>query len=386
LASIEKRVRLNKSTGKSTVHYYVRYYEGRGKDRRRKSLPGGFTRHHDAEVAMGRMLAEQAAGTFGQPSQDQLFSEEAEKWLEEKEPEVGVRTFIDYMQVVKNHLLPVFGDRQINQIKRDEIVEFRNKKDNEFSSRTTNKILRVLKMVFSYAEAAEHLGINPSHSVNSVTQTKDEMDFLGRLEPDEIDRFLEASPPDYHALFFTAIWTGAREGELFALKWGNVDFEGRRIQIRQTYDKYGYREPKSPTGKRSIVLSPELAEVLVKHKATLKANGKGTGTDDPVFQNRNGKPLIPSTVIRKLHATLERADIRKLRFHDLRHTYGALALSMGAPPKFVQNQMGHASLTITLDTYGHWMPSAYGEFGEIFDDFVHNLVSKDEEQPAPAPD
>ena len=106
MASIAKQVIPNKSTGKNTVRYYIRYYEGRGKNRKRCSLPGGFAKRHDAEVAMRRMLAEQAAGTFGKPSQDQLFSEEAGKWLEKIEPEVGIRTFVDYKQVVKNHLLP----------------------------------------------------------------------------------------------------------------------------------------------------------------------------------------------------------------------------------------------------------------------------------------
>jgi len=386
LASIEKKEIWNKKAGKLTTKFYVRYYEGRGKDRKRKSLPGSFTNKHIADTAMKRMLLEQAKGTFGQPDQEILFSEVAEKWLAKVEPEIGIRTFKDYKQVVNKHLLPVFGERRVREIKSGEIEEFRSGILKEVSPRTTNKILRILKMLFSYAEQNKYVQENPTRYVASVRQEKQEMDFLGRIEPDEVDRFLKAAAPEYLPLFCTAIWTGAREGELFALKWGNVDFNGRRIHIRQTYDKHGYREPKSAAGKRSIVMSPELTKVLVKHKATLRANGKGTGTDNPVFQNRNGKPLIPSTVIRELHATLKRVGIRELRFHDLRHTYGALAASMGAPPKFVQNQMGHASLTTTLDTYGHWMPSAYVEFGEIFDDFVHNLVSKDEKQPPPAPD
>ena len=368
MASIEPRKRLNKSTGKNTVRYYIRYYEGRGKNRKRCSLPGGFAKRHDAEVARRRMLAEQAAGTFGKPSQDQLFSEEAGKWLEKIEPEVGIRTFVDYKQVVKNHLLPAFGNRQINQIKPDEIVAFRNEKHKKLSPRTTNKILGVLKMVFAYSEEKEHLRENPARSVRRVKQTKEEMDFLGRVEPDEIDRFLEAAPPDYYPLFFTAIWTGAREGELLALKWGNVDLKKQRINIRQTYDPYGYREPKSKSGKRSIVMSPRLVEVLSEHKATLRKSGN----DDHVFQNTKGGPLNYANVIsREFHPALERAGIRSIRFHDLRHTYGALTASMGAPPKFIQAQMGHTSLVVTLDTYGHLMPSAYVGFGERFDDFVH---------------
>ncbi len=372
MASIEKREYISGRTGKKTTHYFVRYYEGRGASRKRKSLPGPFTKKHYAEAAFERMQLEQAKGTFGQPSQDALFRYVAEKWLAEKEPEVGVRTIIDYMQVVKNHILPVFGDRQINQIKLDEIVAFRNEKHKKVSPRTTNKILGVLKMVFSYAEDNEHIEVNPARKVSRVKQTKEEMDFLGRVEPDEIERFLEAAHPDYYPLFVTAIWTGAREGELCALKWGNVDFKKRRINIRQTYDPYGYREPKSKSGKRSVVMSPSLAEVLSQHKANLEKSGN----DDHVFQNSKGGPLHYANMIRReFHPALERAGIRRIRFQDLRHTYGALTSSMGAPPKFVQAQMGHSSLTVTLDTYGHLMTSAYSEFGETFDEFVHNLTS-----------
>lgn len=377
MASIEKRVLLNKSTGKSTVRYYVRYYEGRGKDRRRKSLPGGFTRKHDAEVAKGRMQAEKAAGTFGQASQGQLFSEEADNWLKKVEPEVRIRTFMDYKQVVKNHLLPVFGDRQISQIKQDEIVTLRNDKLKVLAPRTTNKILEVLKMVFAYSEDNEHLKENPARKVRRVKQTKEEMDFLGRVEPDEIDRFLEAAPPDYYPLFFTAIWTGAREGELLALKWGNIDFEKQRINIRQTYDSFGYRDPKSESSKRSIVMSPSLVEVLSEHKASLQKNGN----DDHVFQNKKGGPINYANMIsRKFHPSLEKAGIRPIPFQDLRHTYGALTMSMGVPPKFVQAQMGHSSMTLILETYGHLIPSSPSadlEFGQNLDAFLQNLSSKD---------
>ena len=373
MASIEKHSIFNKSTGRTTIRYYIRYYEGSGKNRKRKTLPGGFARRKDAEAALGRMLAEQAGGTFGQPNQDVLFREVAAKWLDKKEPEIGVRTFVDYQQVMNNHVLPAFGDRQIKQIKSDEVVAFRNEKYKEVSPRTTNKILRVLKMVFAYAEDNEHTKGNPARRVRGVKQPKEEMDFLGRVEPDEIEKFLAASRPEFHPLFFTAIWTGAREGELFALKWGNVDFEKQRINIRQTYDQYGYREPKSKSGKRSVIMSPNLVEVLSQHKATLKKNGYA----DHVFQNTKGGPLHHANVIRReFHPTLERAGIRRIRFHDMRHTYGALAASMGVPPKFIQAQLGHASLMVTLDTYGHLMPSSYTEFGENFDNFVHDLSNR----------
>ncbi len=374
MASIERRV-IKRKDGKEVVRYYIRYLEN-GK---RKTLPGGFTRKKDAQAALGRMLAEQAAGAFGKPDQAILFRDVATLWLAKVEPEVGVRTYIDYQQVVENHLLPAFGDKRIKEIRTAEIEAFRNATLSKVSPRTTNKVLRVLKMMFGYADRHQYVAEDPSRHVANVKQTKQEMDFLGRLDPGEIDKFLKETKPEFYPLFVTAIWTGMREGELFALRWGNVDFKRNRINVRETYDKHGYREPKSQAGKRQVVMSPELAKVLQGHReAQLEVSEEATATDS-VFQSRNGKPLVASTVVREFQRTLERAGLRKMRFHDLRHTYGALTASMGAPPKFIQSQMGHASLTITLDTYGHLMPSVFGEFGEKFDGFVHTLAPKSDE-------
>lgn len=367
MASIDRR-EIKCRDGRIVVRYYVRYYSTDGK---RNTLPGGFSRKKDAEVALGRMLAEQAAGTFGKPSQEILFTEVARLWLEKIKPEVGVRTFIDYQQVVGNHLLSYFGAKRIRDITTVDVERFRNETLLTVSPRTTNKILRVLKMTLGYAAKHKYVLEDPTRFVASVKQVKKETDFLGRVESDEIERLLAAASPAFRPLFYTAIWTGMREGELLGLKWAAVDLDKQRINVRQTYDSYGYREPKSKAGKRSIVMSPSLVEVLSQHKVTLKNNGN----DDHVFQNTKGGPLHHANMIsREFHPALQRAGIRRMPFHCLRHTFGALTASMGTPPKFIQAQMGHASLVVTLDTYGHLMPSADSGFGDRLDCFVHDFV------------
>lgn len=239
-----------------------------------------------------------------------------------------------------------------------------NKKNKELSARTVNKIITVLKMLFKQAEEWGNLQENPARFIKRSKQERKEMDYLNR---EEIQHFLDAAAPDYYALFFTAVFSGARQGELLGLRWGDVDLEKRVIYIRRTYDAMGYREPKTKAGKRAIAITSELVKVLSEHKETLKNHGD----NDPVFQNKKGKPINKANVIsREFHPALERAGIRRIRFHDLRHTYGAIMATMGEYPKFIQRQMGHSALSVTMDNYGHLMPEVDEGFRERFDSFV----------------
>jgi len=363
VASIEKRI-IKREDGKETIRYYIRYYEGRGKKRKRKTLPGGFTRKHDAEVALRRLLAQQADGTFGQPRQDSPFKGIAEEWLSEVKTTVALRTYEDYEEVVRIHLVPFFENMPLNQITQGQLNDFISSKHENFAPRTINKMIFVIKTIFRKVEDEGKLNENPARRLRRRKQEQKEMAFLNR---EEIRRFLEASSPEYRPLFHTAIFTGAREGELLGLKWCDVELEEKVIYIRRAFDRGHYGPLKSPSSRRAIVITPELAKVVSEYKRSLEKNGD----EDPVFQNKQGKPINKSNMIsREFHPALERAGIRRIRFHDLRHTYGGINASMGVNPKIIQKQMGHSSITVTMDIYGHLMPEAYEGFGESFDSFT----------------
>jgi len=188
------------------------------------------------------------------------------------------------------------------------------------------------------------------------------------LRPDEIQLLLKHADEPYRTLFLTAILTGMREGELLGLQWGDIDWHHGVIHVQRSLYWYHRHElvehneqdgvafrfstPKSPNAIRTIDLTPKLKEVLELHRLTCPA-----GPDDLVFCTKNGTPLNPHNMYnREFLPTLTRAGLRRIRFHDLRHTYTTLMIAQGENVKYIQRQLGHASIQTTLDTYGHLLP------------------------------
>ena len=232
MASIEKREFISKRTGKETTHYYVRYYEGRGKNRKRKSLPGAFTNQHNAKAARDRMLAEQAAGTFGRAEPKTiLFSDFADQWLRDYAALKRGSTQDDYAGVVNKHLKPFFGDRDLKQITPEEVQGFVTAElETGYKPRTVNKVITIANMMFKHAEMWGYLDVNPARFVERPREQKKERDYL---KPDEVRRLLETAPEKYLPVFATGALAGLREGELLALRWSDVDLEHGLIYVRR---------------------------------------------------------------------------------------------------------------------------------------------------------
>ncbi|MFQ5736773.1 MAG: site-specific integrase [Thermodesulfobacteriota bacterium] len=158
--------------------------------------------------------------------------------------------------------------------------------------------------------------------------------------------------------------TGLRRGELLALQWGDVDFANGIIHVRRSLYRGSFVSPKSKRSVRKVVMTPNLAGVLKKHKLESPGNGL-----DLIFSNGEGKPLDPDNLIRReFLPALRRAGLRKVRFHDLRHTFATLLISQGENVKFIQTQLGHASVQTTLDRYRHLLPETHHEAGLRLDE------------------
>ena len=149
----------------------------------------------------------------------------------------------------------------------------------------------------------------------------------------------------------TAALTGMRQGELFGLKWTDIDWINNQIHVKRTYNHGKFYDPKSKTSKRRIDMAPELVAGLKKWRLACPK-----GELDLVFPNENGKPENQSNFLRRrFYPILMSVDLPRIRFHDLRHTYCALLLDQGENIKYIQRQMGHSSIKVTLDIYGHLM-------------------------------
>jgi integrase len=218
----------------------------------------------------------------------------------------------------------------------------------------------------SFAVDEELIPLNPASGITKKLQLRrDRKIEIEPLTTQEVSLFLEACQahaPEHHSFFLCAFRTGMRLGELLGLQWGDVDWHGKFIRVSRSY-KLGRMTP-TKTGKiRRVDMSNHLIEALgslytARKREALK-EGRGEVIDS-IF-HRGGKPMEQNYIRRVFKRILARAGLREIRLHDVRHTYASLLLSDDASPVYVKEQLGHTSIQITVDIYGHLIPSSNRE-------------------------
>ncbi len=182
---------------------------------------------------------------------------------------------------------------------------------------------------------------------------------------------------EYYPLFLTALRAGLRRGELVALQWGDIQFgrddddTNRFIVVQHNYVCREHTTTKSKKSRR-VDLSRELRRVLIdlREQRLLEAflKGKNDISGELVFRSPEGSILDPDNLYHRYFLpVLTKAGIRKIRLHDLRHTFGSLLIQNGASIVYVKEQMGHSSIQVTVDTYGHLIPGANVSFVDTLD-------------------
>ena len=154
-----------------------------------------------------------------------------------------------------------------------------------------------------------------------------------------------------NTLFLVAVLTGAREGEILGLKWDDLDWENKQLNIQRTFNNGRFFSPKTKESKRKIDLSPLVLRELKVWRLACPKNEL-----DLVFPNKQGKPMNNRNMVQRHFQPALRAEgLPIIRFHDLRHTYASLLIAQGENIKYIQSQLGHSSPTVTLNVYAHLM-------------------------------
>jgi integrase len=291
--------------------------------------PGYFTKK-TAEAALAAILTDARRGTVPHsPPSGATVREAAEEWLRHSEWERGVKasTLSEYRSVVDAHIVPRFGDQSIVTVTAREVEAWAAELlGSGRSRRTVNKILTMLHGIFERARRVWNL---PSNPVAEVAR---------RPERYSGDLVRAAASEQDAAIFLTAAYTGLRRGELVALRWRDLLFEQESIRVRASYSYGALTTPKS--GKvRTVPMVPAVAEALAR--LVVREN------DDLVFPGLAGEYLDGSALRRRYKAALKRAGLRELRFHDLRHVFGSLAINALSIIE-VQQAMGHADVKTTM--------------------------------------
>ena len=308
------------------------------------------------------------------PSPEQLakpitFKEATDKWLETYPALAGPRqsTIEGYEGVLRLHVYPRFGGKAFTKVRREDIRMLVAELVAQGKSRGLIKhVVAPIRSVFNEAIEAGLQLPNPAARIGRFL--RDRSDPAHRIDPltaEEEARLLGTarhSYPRHFSLLLCALRTGMRLGELLGLQWGDIDFQGRFIEVRRSLVEGGRIElPKN--GKiRRVDLSLLLGETLEKLRVRRAEEALAKGwkqVPEWVFCNEEGRPIWKSDFERRVfHKALEKAKLRRIRFHDLRHTFASRPLQNGESVVYVKDQLGHHSIKVTVDVYGHLVPGA----------------------------
>jgi integrase len=350
-------------------NWIVRIFMGRdGNGKRRylnKTVRGT---KKDANTYLSKTLTEISAGTFVESSPDTV-QEYLNKWLETAaKPRLRENTYKEYEGLIERYVKPTLGAMRLSDLRPLDVQKFyASLTEKQLSPRTVRFTHSVLTSAFKQAVRWRILAHNPCNSVELPRKAATEMQ---ALTPVEAAKFLkEAGSDRWSALFALALATGLRPSEYLGLKWADIDLEQGVINVQRSLHWRSYKtgdwyfgEPKTPRSSRRIPLPVSVLRELINHKRhqgeeRLKAGAEYKNLD-LVFATGTGQPLIRLNVVQKhFKPILERAKLpATLRLYDLRHSCATLLLAANENPKVVSERLGHASITLTMDTYSHVLP------------------------------
>jgi len=324
-----------------------------------------------AEVVarMDEAIALAKRGAFV-PGNDVTIGRLMVEWLEDvMRSRLRVTTYSHYKRTIEKHIAPRIGTRHVNDVRPPDfrVLYARMEKDG-ISPRVRHQAHKLLRGAFRYALREGTIAVDPTAAVTApVYRAERRMPLTER----EVQKLIAAARGTPHeALIVVALATGARQGELLALQWDDVDLARGTISIRRSLanvdGKLILQEPKTESSRRSIAIGSNVVAALKAHRMTLLA--RGLRASAWVFPNEAGGPMDKRGLMRRIwYPLLERARVRRVRFHDLRHTAASLMLLNGVHPRVVQERLGHASIAITMDLYSHVAPSLQREAADQVD-------------------
>jgi integrase len=323
--------------------------------------PEGFLTPRDAEDRL-RELLDGAPREKTAPRVVYTFEDACNHWLRYIEHERDRRpsTVGDYRNTVRRYLIPHFGaDTPLTRLTTDDVDAFREQLLNEghLSRRTVQKIQVLLHGILKRAKRKKWIATNPAEDAERVT-LKRSGDF-NVLTPAEIEAVIRAARDQQDAaIFATAGYAGLRMGELRGLRWADIDFVGQRIMVRKGVTRWIEGAPKS-----GRVRAVPMVEQLARALDGLSRRPLFTSQEDLVFCNQVGNFIDDARLRRRFYTALNAAGLGHLRekedpfvFHDLRHTFGTLAVR-AFPLSDVKAFMGHERIETTM-IYVHHVPQA----------------------------
>jgi integrase len=358
-------VRVGRNGRKS---YRVRVWS----NRERKRIVKTFSSLAEAKAWRGDALVALRAGTLRTPD-PRTIREAAEAWLDgAREGRVRDRsgrtykpsTVRTYDEKLTGYVLPALGDYRLSEVRRRDVQDLADELvASGLSPSSVRNTIDPLRAIYRRAIQREQVAINPTSNLDPPSSRRKPVRIA---TPAEARTLLSALPADQRATWAIAFYAGLRRGELQALRCSAIDLGASTIRVEGSWDQYeGAIDPKSLTSTRTVPLLAILRDYLDEHLLATRRSG-----DDLAFGRTAGDPFVPSTLTTVADAVWEAAGIERITLHNCRHSFASLLIASGENPKAVQEFMGHSTITMTFDLYGHLFPGSRDEARARMDTYL----------------
>jgi integrase len=312
------------------------------------------TRRH-AQIRLDEELRAVNQGTV-RPESSMLFGTFAEEqWKTLVLPTLKLSTQHGYKTVLAKHVLPYWRDWRLRDLSKQDVQQWvTDRFKRQLGWQTVRNAWTLLSGILETAVEYGSLSMNPARGVKFPPKDLKEAPTL--IAGEDFMKLLKHLDEPYRTMVCLIAVTGLRIGEMFALRWRSLDLEIGTLSVRESVFEGKFQHPKTQKSRRTIPLGPHAVSWLRAHR--LRA--RRTADEDLVFGNRKGQPLRESKLLRNvLQPAAEAAGLGRVTWHQFRHIHSSLLNDLRVPVKIAQEQLGHSSISTTLNIYTHVVDASH---------------------------
>lgn len=330
--------------------------------KRHKKNKRGFRTKKDAQQYEAEFIR------VAKADMDMKFSSFVEVYLKDKEVELKARTLRNKTYMLQTHVIPYLGEKKMNEITPADIIAWQKtvRESRDYSEAYLRMLQNQVTAVFVHATKIYYLKDNPCKRVKKMGRSDDRSLTFWTLE--EYQRFISTFDKDsmQYLIFEILFYTGMREGELLALTRNDIDLVQHTIKITKTFYRHNREDvitaPKTDNSIRTIDIPGFLAGEIRDYLDRLYRYP----ADARLF------PVVAESVQQAMRRHIKKADVSRIRVHDLRHSHCAYLINQGVQPLIIKERLGHKDIKITLNTYGHLYPSEQKKVADMLDNLRAN--------------
>ena len=311
------------------------------------------------------MRSKESRQLHNQKKEELLIDDLINDFMLQQRYQVKESTYAHYVSLLETHIRPYFGNMYVTEVTSGMIELYASKKlqngklnkKGGLSPKTVKDLLSLIRLILKYGVTRGIIGQQVLFFSGPRITCK-EIQVFSKAEQKRLEDFVLKSEDTMHLGIYLSLYTGIRLGEICALKWSDINFEERYLNIDKTISRIKNVEsagkktkllidtPKTSASKRKIPLSIYLSELLLKHK-------QNAFSKDSFFLTGTEKFIEPRNYYNKYKSDLSQCDLSSYTFHALRHTFATRCIEKGVDPKSLSEILGHADVKITLDRYVH---------------------------------